>query len=162
MKRLWCLGLIAALSLCGWAAKPVSEQVLLYPSVDQFGQTITLSGKVSIPRNRTAKGIILVTHYTIYSLEEAPSVAKVAKGIESKMFYKDYILGRSHHPSSRYNSPCFYPSFWKHSYSTDSGICGYWYLERRILPFLRQSLCFPNLKLQLRYFCPRFANYPVL
>lgn len=92
MKRLWCLGLIAALSLCGWAAKPVSEQVLLYPSVDQFGQTITLSGKLSVPQNRTAKGIILVTHYTIYSLEEAPSVAKVAKGIESKMFYKDYIL----------------------------------------------------------------------
>ena len=92
MKRLWLLVLLAACSLCGWAARPVSEHVLLYPSVDQFGDTITLSGKVSIPQNRTAKGIILITHYTIYSLEESPSVAKVAKGVESKLFYKDYIL----------------------------------------------------------------------
>ena len=70
----------------------MSEHVLRYTSLDERGDTLTLSGKVSVPKSGSAKGIILLTHYTIYSLDEAPSNKAVRKGLETKLFYRDYIL----------------------------------------------------------------------
>jgi len=44
-----------------------------YQSVDDFGEPITLSGKVIIPTKVPVKRVILLSHYTIGSNAEAPS-----------------------------------------------------------------------------------------
>lgn len=64
------------------------EQTLLYPSVDQHGDTLTLSGRVMVP-DQQPKGIILIPHYTIWSNEDAPSNEPT---YEAKFFKKDYVL----------------------------------------------------------------------
>ncbi len=45
----------------------------IYESVDEYGNPITLSGKVIIPTKSEIKRVILVSHYTIGSDMEAPS-----------------------------------------------------------------------------------------
>lgn len=65
----------------------VREHVLLYPSVDQYGDSLLLSGKITVPP--APKGIILLPHFTISSNSETPSVS--SKG-EEQHFRNDYIL----------------------------------------------------------------------
>ena len=77
---------------CSYAAVPVSEYVLRYGSIDQRGDSVVLSGKLSIPLNQTPRGILLIPHYTICSAKEAPTAKSVASNNESKPFCKDYIL----------------------------------------------------------------------
>ncbi len=76
-------------AVCATAAPKVTKQTILYKSVDQYGDTLTLSGKLTIPSSSTAKGIILMPHYTIGANREAPSLG-TAYG--EKFFYNDYIL----------------------------------------------------------------------
>ena len=52
--------------MAAFAANPeVLRRTLYYRSVDQNGDSLTLSGAVSVPASKEAKGVILVTHYTI-------------------------------------------------------------------------------------------------
>lgn len=82
---LLCLGLWTTTA---HAAK-VAEHVLTYPSVGPNGETLMLSGKVSVPMRRQPKGLILLTHYTISANSEAPSLTT---SIEAKKFRDDYVL----------------------------------------------------------------------
>lgn len=77
-----------ALLMSSCAVTKVSERVVHYTSVDQHGDTLTLSGKVTVPAKQ-AKGVILLPHYTIASNDEAPSNSN--KG-EQQFFRDDYIL----------------------------------------------------------------------
>jgi len=68
------------LLLCLWmapcafaAALPTTERVVLYASVDQNGDSLTLSGKICEPEGVPAKGIVLLPHYTISADKDAPS-----------------------------------------------------------------------------------------
>ena len=76
---LWHLTLLAG----------VYEKVITYPSVDQHGDSLMLSGKVSVPLDRPAKGVILLLHYTIGANSEVPSSCTL---VEAKQFRKDYVL----------------------------------------------------------------------
>lgn len=80
------------LSLGFWTsarAARVTECVLTYPSVGPNGETLMLSGKISVPTRRKPKGLILLTHYTIGGNSEAPSQYT---SIEAKAFRNDYVL----------------------------------------------------------------------
>lgn len=65
----------------------VIEIVGTYPSVDLNGDTITLSGKVILPRDTKPKRLILVSHYTVCSNAEAPSNCFSLEGILVKLGY---------------------------------------------------------------------------
>lgn len=69
------------------AVAKVTEHVLLYRSVDQHGDSLTLSGKVTVPEQ--SKGVILLPHYTIASNDEVPSNCN--KG-EQEYLRDDYVL----------------------------------------------------------------------
>lgn len=56
--------------------------------MDQNGDSLTLSGKVTVPR-QPAKGVILLPHYTIAAESEAPSNAE--KG-EQEQLREEYVL----------------------------------------------------------------------
>lgn len=85
------LSLLLALLLCAsFYAKPrIAEHVILYPSHDQHGDTVTLSGKLTFPLDKEPKGIILLPHFTISSADESPSVRPTG---EADYFKDDYIL----------------------------------------------------------------------
>lgn len=95
------IGLVVlALLLCGvgdaYAKKAkaqqqvlVEEHVLLYPSVDQHGDSLVLSGKVCVPKDKKPKGIVFIPHYTIASNSEAPSIKMTG---ESRAFKDEYVL----------------------------------------------------------------------
>ncbi len=91
MKRLFLFVFWGcAVGLCAFASKtPIQEHVLLYSSVDQHGDSLTLSGKVCIPSDKPAKGIMLIPHYTISSNDEAPSNKLTT---DAKYFQDDYVL----------------------------------------------------------------------
>ncbi len=75
-----------------WAvalAAKVVERPITYLSSDQHGDTITLSGLLSIPEKKEPKGIILLPHFTIAANKEAPSVKPTG---EATLFRDDYIL----------------------------------------------------------------------
>ena len=74
-------------SSCAMAKANVSERVVYYTSIDQHGDTLTLSGKVSVPEH--PKGIILMPHYTIASNAEVPSTSSKS---EMQYLRKDYVL----------------------------------------------------------------------
>lgn len=65
----------------------VIEIVGTYPSVNQEGDTITLSGKVMLPKGRKPKRMILVSHYTVCSNAEAPSNCFSLEGVLVKLGY---------------------------------------------------------------------------
>ena len=90
MRRILA-GIVCCLVVCLQAAAKdkVLERVIHYPSVDQRGDSVMLSGKLSVPQDRQPKGIILIPHYTIAADSEAPSNS--SKG-EVKHFRKDYIV----------------------------------------------------------------------
>lgn len=60
-----------------WVSLSLSAEVLersvLYRSVDQHGDSLTVSGRLMVPQDSTPRGIILMPHYTIFSNQEAPS-----------------------------------------------------------------------------------------
>ena len=89
VKRIFFIGLLLVCWTMGSAKKSVLERVVLYPSHDQYGDTLTLSGKLCVPQDRKPKGIILLPHWTISDADEAPS-HKVTG--EAKYFIKDYVL----------------------------------------------------------------------
>ena len=59
----------------------VIEVVGTYPSTDNEGNVITLSGKVMLPKKGTPKRMILVSHYTVGSNAEAPSNCFSMEGV---------------------------------------------------------------------------------
>lgn len=65
----------------------VREHVLLYGSVDQHGNSLTLSGKISVPDE--PKGIILLPHFTVAANDEVPSTSTT---VEAKYLRDDYVL----------------------------------------------------------------------
>ena len=87
MRRLFFIVLLLVCWANGSAKSSVWEQVVLYPSHDQFGDTLTLSGKLTVPEQ--PKGIILLPHWTISAADEAPSYKLTA---EAKDFVEDYVL----------------------------------------------------------------------
>ena len=89
MARIRVIGFLLLVALSISAAVQVNEHVVLYPSVDQYGKPIRLSGKISYPVDQPAKGLILITHYTIGANSEAPSACTT---IEAKVFRDDYVL----------------------------------------------------------------------
>lgn len=58
-----------------------------YPTVDGNWDTITLSGKVMLPKGRKPKRMILISHYTVCSNIEAPSNCFSLEGILAKSGY---------------------------------------------------------------------------
>lgn len=67
----------------------LTERVVCYPSVDQFGARLTLSGKMTIPADKTPKGMLLVPHGTYTGNQEVPSNKPM---YEEKLFGEDYVL----------------------------------------------------------------------
>lgn len=65
----------------------VKEHVLYYTSTDQHGDTLTLSGKVSVPN--VPRGIILMPHFTIASNNEVPSTSTPP---EARYLRDSYVL----------------------------------------------------------------------
>ena len=65
----------------------VIEIVGTYPSHDDEGNEITLSGKVMLPRDGMPKRMILVSHYTVCSNTEAPSNCFSLEGMLVRMGY---------------------------------------------------------------------------
>ena len=89
VKRIFFIGLLLVCWTIGSAKERVPERVVLYPSHDQYGDSLTLSGKLCVPEDRKPKGIILLPHWTISDAAEAPS-RKVTG--EAKYFIQDYVL----------------------------------------------------------------------
>ncbi len=89
MKKVALSFIIVLCSIAINAAEKVEKRVLLYPSVDQYGDSVTLSGQLSVPKSKPAKGIILIPHFTISADKEAPS-NKVTK--EAKPFRDEYVI----------------------------------------------------------------------
>ena len=115
MKRLVTIGiLIAAVWTMSWAAGPKGRQaetatmkrVVVYPSVDQFGEPLQLSGKMTIPDGKTPRGMLLAPHGTYTANHEAPSNRTMYEeriyGGEYVMVMPDYmgygVTGDSLHP----------------------------------------------------------------
>ena len=84
----------------------VIEVVGTYPSINTKWDTVTLSGKVILPRGRRPKRLILVSHYTVCSNSEAPSNCFSLEGMLAPMGYgliiPDYlgygVTAREVHP----------------------------------------------------------------
>ncbi|MBQ9641252.1 MAG: hypothetical protein IJV06_06805 [Bacteroidaceae bacterium] len=60
--------------------RPIMKMNYMYPSVDPFGEPVTLSGTILIPEeiwNGTAssEGILMVNHYTKFHRDEAPTIS---------------------------------------------------------------------------------------
>lgn len=66
-----------------------------YRSIDQNGDSITLSGKIVLPEKGEVKNILLVSHYTIGANFEAPSQCFPLEGIMAghgyAVIHSDYI-----------------------------------------------------------------------
>ena len=89
------IGLLTGLLAClmtsgiGGVMARTIEQVVCYPSVGVNGEALTLSGKVTVPKGKRPKGVILLTHYTISADKEAPSRYM---SYETKPFREEYVL----------------------------------------------------------------------
>lgn len=81
------LALALFLCSCASARNHITERVVYYTSIDQHGDTLTLSGKVSVPSR--PKGVILMPHFTIASNSEVPSTGGTG---EERYLRNDYIL----------------------------------------------------------------------
>ena len=84
----------------------VIEIVGTYPSINTHGDSVTLSGKVILPKGRKPKRLILVSHYTVCSNSEAPSNCFSLEGMLAPLGYgliiPDYlgygVTAREVHP----------------------------------------------------------------
>jgi len=65
----------------------VIEIVGTYPSINTDWDSVTLSGKVILPKGRKPKRLILVSHYTVCSNAEAPSSCFSLEGVLVPMGY---------------------------------------------------------------------------
>lgn len=65
----------------------IIEIVGTYPSYDNDGNPITLSGKVMLPKKGHPKRMILVSHYTVCSNAEAPSNCFSLEGVLVNLGY---------------------------------------------------------------------------
>lgn len=65
--------LFALVLACRVACAGVLERAVAYRSVDQHGDSLTVSGRLMVPQDSTPKGIVLLPHYTIFCNAEAPS-----------------------------------------------------------------------------------------
>ncbi len=83
--------MLAVWSVTTMAARQpdIQKHVLYYRSVDQHGDSLTLSGLVSLPANNAPKGVVFVPHYTISAKSEAPSVKPTS---EAKYLGEEYVL----------------------------------------------------------------------
>ena len=72
-----------------WTGSLAAEKVVNYPSVDQFGSRLTLSGKMTIPADKMPKGMMLIPHGTYTADYEVPSNKPM---YEEKLFGEDYVL----------------------------------------------------------------------
>jgi len=61
-------------ALCLPLSAEVLERAVVYRSVDQHGDSLTVSGRLMVPQDSTPRGIVLLPHYTIFSNQETPSV----------------------------------------------------------------------------------------
>ena len=73
----------------GCASARAIEQVICYRSVGVNGDSLLLSGKVSVPKNKQPKGLILLPHFTIAANSEVPSLSTP---YEAKAFRDNYVL----------------------------------------------------------------------
>lgn len=69
--------------------RSIDQVAVKYKSVSPQGDTIVLSGKLFLPKNKKAKHIIIANHYTICANSEAPSCANSIEGLFAT---KDYIV----------------------------------------------------------------------
>lgn len=67
----------------------VVQTPVKYRSISPTGDSITLSGKIFLPKNKNAKNIIIANHYTICANSEAPSQSPSIEGIFAT---KGYIV----------------------------------------------------------------------
>ncbi|MCQ2311409.1 MAG: hypothetical protein MJZ64_06655 [Paludibacteraceae bacterium] len=67
----------------------VEEVPVSYNSVTPLGEIVTVSGKMFLPKHKSAKGIIIASHYTIGGNSEAPSETFSFEGIFAT---KGYIV----------------------------------------------------------------------
>ena len=88
MRRFFLTILCCITCLAASMAANAREITVTYPSIDQYGDSITLSGMICIPDSKP-KGVILIPHYTIMSKYEAPSIKPTG---EAFFFKDDYIL----------------------------------------------------------------------
>lgn len=65
----------------------VIEVAGTYPSVNTNRDSVLLSGKVMLPKNRKPKRMILLSHYTVCSNTEAPSNCFALEGVLVKQGY---------------------------------------------------------------------------
>ena len=56
-------------------ARKVVSYIGTYKSTDQYGNPVTLSGRIVLPANGEVKRLMIMNHYTIASNAEAPSVS---------------------------------------------------------------------------------------
>lgn len=68
---------------------PIAAIPCQYRSTDQHGEEVWLSGKVYVPKNEQAKGIILLPHYTVAANKEVPSECNP---IEARLAKKGYAV----------------------------------------------------------------------
>ena len=89
-KHIICITVMLICGLTAMAKTPsVVEKVVNYTSVGPRGESLLLSGKVSVPMARQPKGLMLIPHFTISANDEAPSMTTPA---EAKAFRDDYVL----------------------------------------------------------------------
>lgn len=70
--------------------KQVISTAVIYRSTDQFGDSITLSGRIHLPKQGRAERIILCPHYSITGQSECPSEGGAWEA--SRLADKRYIL----------------------------------------------------------------------
>lgn len=69
--------------------RSIDQIAVKYQTVAPTGDSIWVSGKLFLPKNKNAKNIIIASHYTICANSEAPSNANSIEGIFAT---KDYIV----------------------------------------------------------------------
>lgn len=89
MRRFLIIFLLLVCWCSGQAKQKSLDRTIFYPSVDQNGDELVLSGRLCIPEMEKPKGIILLPHFTISANEEAPS-NKLP--VEAKYFKNQYVL----------------------------------------------------------------------
>lgn len=87
-KTTWIIW-VCTLFLCLPLSAEVLERAVLYRSVDQHGDSLTVSGRLMVPQDSTPKGIMLIPHYTIFSNNEAPSNNPTH---DAKVFRDNYVI----------------------------------------------------------------------
>ena len=87
MRRFFLTLLCSITCLAVFMAANAREIAVTYPSINQHGDSITLSGMICVPDSKP-QGVILIPHYTIMSKYEAPSIKRsLSFSIQSKCVF---------------------------------------------------------------------------